>query len=114
MGDHRCENCRRMFYTRYVQYVGKCLRPECRLKSGAAKKEKEYWEARKKEFLNAVKRKEFLDSLDRYFEARVDFPKIRRGSRQKIETLINEEAFLVAKYLRNERSNWIPRIVGLV
>ena len=55
MGDHQCENCGRMFYTRYVQYVGKCLCPECRSKSGAAKKEKElgeakeYWEARKKE-----------------------------------------------------------------
>jgi len=43
-----------MFYTRYVQYIGKCLCPECRSKSGAAKKEKElgeareYWKARKK------------------------------------------------------------------
>jgi len=55
MGDHRCENCGKMFYTRYVQYVGKCLCAECRVKSGVAKKEKEYgeakeyWEARKKE-----------------------------------------------------------------
>jgi formylmethanofuran dehydrogenase subunit E len=54
MGDHRCENCGKMFYTRYVQYIGKCLCPECRSKSGAAKKEKEYgeakeyWETRKK------------------------------------------------------------------
>jgi uncharacterized Zn finger protein (UPF0148 family) len=55
MGDHRCENCGKMFYTRYVQYVGKCLCPECRSKLEAAKKEKEYgeakeyWEARKEE-----------------------------------------------------------------
>ena len=55
MGDHRCENCGKMFYTRYVQDIGKCLCPECRSKSETAKKEKElgeareYWEARKKE-----------------------------------------------------------------
>ena len=55
MGDHRCENCGKMFYTRYVQYIGKCLCPECRSKLGVAKKEKEYgeakeyWETRKKE-----------------------------------------------------------------
>ena len=55
MGDHRCENCGKMFYTRYVQYKGKCLCPECRGKSDATQKEKEYgeakeyWKARKKE-----------------------------------------------------------------
>jgi hypothetical protein len=27
-----------------------------------------------------------------------------------IETLINEEALLFAKYLRNEKKEWIPRI----
>jgi len=32
------------------------------------------------------------------------------GKRQRIETLINEEALLLAKFLRNERKTWIPRI----
>jgi hypothetical protein len=35
------------------------------------------------------------------------------GSKQEIETLINEEALLLAKYLRNERTEWAPRIVNL-
>jgi formylmethanofuran dehydrogenase subunit E len=54
MGDHRCENCGKMFYTRYVQRKGNCFCQECSAKMGAAKKEKEYreakeyWEARKK------------------------------------------------------------------
>ena len=54
MGDHRCENCGKMFYTRYVQHKGHCFCQECSAKMGAAKKEKEYreakeyWEARKK------------------------------------------------------------------
>jgi len=36
-----------------------------------------------------------------------------RGESQEIETLINEEALLLAKYLRNERETWEPRIVTL-
>jgi hypothetical protein len=35
------------------------------------------------------------------------------GDRQKIETLINEEAFLFAKYLRGEKENWEPRVAEL-
>jgi len=31
-------------------------------------------------------------------------------AQQKIETLINEEAYLFAKYLRNERKEWNPRL----
>ena len=38
--------------------------------------------------------------------------KEERGKKQTVETLINEEALLFAKYLRNERETWIPRIVG--
>jgi len=54
MGDHRCENCGKMFYTRYVQHKGNCFCQECSAKLGVAKKEKdyreakEYWETRKK------------------------------------------------------------------
>jgi len=32
------------------------------------------------------------------------------GNKQSIDTLISEEALLLAKYLRNERKEWIPRI----
>jgi hypothetical protein len=35
------------------------------------------------------------------------------GDRQEIETLINEEAFLFAKYLRGEKTHWEPRIAEL-
>jgi hypothetical protein len=31
------------------------------------------------------------------------------GEKQTTETLINEEALLLAKYLRNEKKAWIPR-----
>jgi hypothetical protein len=33
------------------------------------------------------------------------------GGQQEIETLINEEALLLAMLLRNERESWKPRIV---
>jgi len=43
----------------------------------------------------------------------VEVPRIRVGKKQTIETLINEEAFLLAKFLRDERENWTPRIAGI-
>jgi hypothetical protein len=33
------------------------------------------------------------------------------GKRQEIETLVCEEALLLAMYLRNEKQTWVPRIV---
>lgn len=42
----------------------------------------------------------------------VDIPRIKVGERQTIETLINEEALLFAKYLRDEKETWVPRIVA--
>jgi hypothetical protein len=40
----------------------------------------------------------------------VEIPAIRHGKKQAIETLISEEALLLAKYLRNENKTWILRI----
>ena len=53
---------------------------------------------------------EFIKRLNVYFRSKVEVPRIRVGKRQEIETLINEEALLLAKYLRNEKKSWIPRI----
>ena len=41
---------------------------------------------------------------------KVEIPRIKVGKRQTIETLITEEALLLAKHLRNENREWIPRI----
>jgi hypothetical protein len=43
------------------------------------------------------------------FESIVELPRIKHGNKQTVETLINEEALLLAKYLRNEKQTWIPR-----
>ena len=65
----------------------------------------------KREYLNDFKTRDFTKSLNLYFEEKVEVPRIRVGKHQTIETLINEEALLFAKYLRDERETWIPRIV---
>lgn len=54
-----------------------------------------------------------MKRLNRFFECEVEIPRIRIGKRQTIETLINEEAWLFAKFLREERKMWNPRIVNL-
>ena len=50
-----------------------------------------------------------IKELNQYFDSKVDIPLIRNGRRQRIETLINEEALLLAKYLRDEKKTWFPR-----
>ena len=65
----------------------------------------------KREYLKDIQTHGFVRSLNRYFENKIDLPRMRVGEQQEIETLINEEALLFAQYLRNERQSWTPRIV---
>jgi len=65
----------------------------------------------KREYLNSSKTRELERGLDELFEKIVEVPRIKHGSRQTIKTLINEEALLLAKFLRNERKSWIPRVL---
>jgi hypothetical protein len=60
--------------------------------------------------LNNTETRDFSRKLDGWFEANAEIPRIRIEERQEIETLINEEALLFAKYLRNEKKEWTPRI----
>jgi len=50
--------------------------------------------------------------LNSLFNCWVEIPRIRNGKKQGLETLIKEEALLLAKYLRNEKLTWKPRIVS--
>lgn len=54
---------------------------------------------------------ELAEDLNKFFDRIVEIPRIKHGYRQTIDTLISEEALLFAKYLRNERKEWQPRIV---
>jgi hypothetical protein len=51
-----------------------------------------------------------MRQLDKFFESHVEVPRIRVGKKQTIETLINEETLLFAKFLRDERKQWTPRV----
>ena len=53
-----------------------------------------------------------MKQLHALFESKVEVPRIKVGRRQTIETLINEEALLLAKFLREERKTWTPRIAA--
>jgi CRISPR-associated protein Cas1 len=67
----------------------------------------------KREYLNDSLTHNLAESLGEYFKTKVELPRIRMGKNQEIETLINEEAFLFAMYLRHERKEWVPRLVNL-
>jgi len=67
----------------------------------------------KREYLNDPKTSDLMRKLNAFFESKVDVPRIKHGNRQTLETLISEEALLFAKYLRDERKTWTPRIAFL-
>ena len=50
--------------------------------------------------------------VNTFFESYVHVPRIRVGYKQSLETLINEEALLLAKFIRKERKQWKPRIIA--
>ena len=64
----------------------------------------------KREYLNDKETRELMKELYGYFDSMVKVPRIKVGKKQSIETLINEEALMFAKYLRDERKEWNPRI----
>jgi len=61
--------------------------------------------------LNDAKTSDLMKRLNVLFEFEVEIPRIMHGKRQTLETLINEEALLFAKYLRREREVWFPRLI---
>ncbi|MCS7095736.1 MAG: hypothetical protein RMK50_01515 [Nitrososphaerota archaeon] len=53
------------------------------------------------------------EDLNSLFERKVDVPRVKHGQKQTLETLICEEALLLAKYIRGERNEWIPRLASI-
>ncbi|MHA1974417.1 MAG: CRISPR-associated endonuclease Cas1 [Candidatus Hodarchaeales archaeon] len=64
----------------------------------------------KRVYLNDELTSEMVDRLFKYFQRIVDIPRVKRGKRQKIDSLITEEAFRLGRYLRVDDSEWVPRI----
>jgi hypothetical protein len=66
----------------------------------------------KRVYLNDSQTLDLMRRLDKFFESIVEVPRIKVGKTQTIETLINEETLLLAKFLRSEQNIWTPRITS--
>lgn len=91
--DFLIERCRRLRKKDFVLFTDFMMR----LKMG------------KKIHLKEYETDSLAEDLNAFFERIVDVERIKVGKRQTIDMLISEEVFL-AKYLRKERKDWIPRL----
>jgi CRISPR-associated protein Cas1 len=67
----------------------------------------------KRVYLNDSQTRDLMRQLDKFFESHVEIPRMRVGKKQTVETFINEETLLFAKYLRCELETWVPRKRGI-
>lgn len=67
--------------------------------------------AGKRMYMDKKRTDALTEQLHGYFQKKVEVPRFRHGYRQEIESLINEEAILLALYIRNKSREWMPRIV---
>lgn len=63
-----------------------------------------------RQYLSKPLARDMMNKLNSFLESIVEIPRVRHGNKQTVETLINEEALLLARYLRNERPIWVPRL----
>ncbi len=59
--------------------------------------------------LNESRTSDLMKKINGYSEGKVEVPRIKHGKTQTLDTLINEEALLFARYLRKEKERWNPR-----
>jgi hypothetical protein len=64
----------------------------------------------KRVFLNDTQTRHLMKQLNKFFESFIHVPRMRVGKRQTIETYIKEETLLFAKFLRDERESWVPKV----
>jgi CRISPR-associated endonuclease Cas1 len=64
----------------------------------------------KREYLNNNLTRDLMTKLEVFFESTLDVPRIKVGKKQTVKTLIQEEALILAKFLRNELKTWAPRV----
>jgi hypothetical protein len=64
----------------------------------------------KKFHLKEYEANSLAEDLNGFFDRMVNVKRIKIGECQTIDKLISEEALMFAKYLRNEKKVWKPRI----
>jgi CRISPR/Cas system-associated endonuclease Cas1 len=65
----------------------------------------------KREYLNNRLTRVLMKELNEFFESYIEIPRMKVGKKQTVETLINEQSLLLSKYLRDEKTTWIPSII---
>jgi hypothetical protein len=88
-----------------IQYCQRISKKDFKTKTESASHGKKG----KREYLTDSETTKLLNKLNEFFESMVEVKRIRNGEHQTLETLINEEALLFAKYLRGENKSWNPR-----
>ena len=66
-----------------------------------------------RQFLSKPLTNDLIKKLNLFFEAKVEIPRVKNGNKQELESLIAEEAQQLAKFLRGEKKEWIPRIPSM-
>lgn len=64
----------------------------------------------KREYLSDSKANDLTKRFYAYLDWKVAIPRIGHGNKSSVETLISDEASLLASYLRNEKKEWQPRL----
>ena len=67
----------------------------------------------KREYLKESKTREMLKQLYDYLNTKIDIPRTKWGKKQTLDTLIREETGLLARYIRDDVREWIPRITNI-
>ncbi len=91
------ELCRYLVDDFLIEYCRTLNPKDCTAKSENLGRKKQG----KREYLIDILTRKLVKSLELLFQSNVDVPRIKHGKNQTIETLVNEEALLVAKLLRN-------------
>ena len=71
---------------------------------------KKHGNVTKRIYLSDGKTSVMVGKLYKYFNKRVNIPSVKRGKRQKISTLISQEAHVIKRYLHGYEDEWEPRI----
>lgn len=59
--------------------------------------------------LREYEKNELVDDIFSFFDQIIEIPRIKIGFKSTINTVINEEALMFAKFLRGETKEWKPR-----
>ena len=64
----------------------------------------------KRQYLKNELTREYMQELNSFLDKKVDFPRMKNGRTQSVNTLIDEECLRLARFIRGDDSDWTPQI----